>query len=45
MLNIWWKTDRAIDTKLDKLQIDSEVEDNKGNNREYSDSTEEEKDE
>ena len=38
----YWKTDRTIDTKLDKLQIAS---DNKDDNREYNDSTEREKDE
>ena len=41
----YWKTDRTIDTKSDKLQIASEVEDNKDDNSEYSDSTEEEKNE
>ena len=41
----YWKTDRTIDTKLDKLQTALEVEDNKDDNSEYSDSTEEEKDE
>ena len=41
----YWKTDRTIDTKLDKLRIVLEVEDNKDDNSEYSDSTEEEKDE
>ena len=48
MLNVaksYWKTDRTIDTKLDKLQIALEVEDNKDDNSEYNDSTEEEKDE
>ena len=41
-----WKTDRIIDTKLDKLQIALEVEDNKDDNdSEYSDSIEEENDE
>ena len=40
-----WKTDRTIDTKLDKFQIASEVKDNKDDNSEYSDSTKEEKDE
>ena len=39
------KTDRTTDTKLDKLQIASEVEDIKGDNSEYGDSAEEEKDE
>ena len=34
----------SIDTKLDKLQIALEVEDNKDDNSEYSDSAEEEKD-
>ena len=28
----YWKTDRTIDTKLDKLQIALEVEDNKDDN-------------
>ena len=37
----YWKTDRTIDTKLDKLQI---ALDNKDDNSEYNDSTEEEKD-
>ena len=42
----YWKTDRIIDEKLDKLQIALEVEDNKDDNdSEYSDSIEEEKDE
>ena len=41
----YWKTDRTTDTKLDKLQIALEVEDIKGDNSEYGDSTEEEKDE
>ena len=41
----YWKTDRTIDQKLDKLQIALEAEDNKVDNSEYSDSTEEEKDE
>ena len=42
----YWKTDRIIDAKLDKLQIALEVEDNKDDNySEYSDSIEEEKDE
>ena len=41
----YWKTDRIIDTKLDKLQIALEVEDNKDDNIEYSDSTDEEIDE
>ena len=40
-----WKTDRTTGTKLDKLQIALEVEDIKGDNSEYGDSTEEEKDE
>ena len=40
-----WKTDRTIDTKSDKLQIALEVEDNKDDKSEYSDSTDEEKDE
>ena len=39
-----WKTDKTINSKLDKLQIALEVEDNKDDNSEYSDSTEEEKD-
>ena len=39
----YWKTDRTIDTKLDKLQIVLEVEDKKDDNSEYSVSTEEEK--
>ena len=34
----------SIDTKLDKLQIALEVEDNKDGNSEYSDLAEEEKD-
>ena len=37
----YWKTDRTIDTKLDKLQI---ALDNKDDNSEYNYSTEEEKD-
>ena len=37
----YWKTDRTINTKLDKLRIALEVEDNKDDNGEYSDSTEE----
>ena len=41
----YWKTDRTIDTKLNKLRIALEVEDNKDDNSEYSDSTEEKKDE
>ena len=41
----YWKTDRTIDTKLDKLWIALEVEDNKENNSEYNDLAEEEKDE
>ena len=42
----YWKTGRIIDTKLDKLQIALEAEDNKDDNdSEYSDSIEEEKDE
>ena len=41
----YWKTDRTTDTKLDKLQIASEVEDIRGDNSEYGDSAEEEKDE
>ena len=47
MLNIWRSnTDRIIYSKLDKLQIDLEVEDKKDDNdSEYSDSIEEEKDE
>ena len=40
-----WKTDRTTDTKLDKFQNGSEVEDNKGDNSEYNDSIEEDKDE
>ena len=39
-----WKTDKTINSELDKLQIALEVEDNKDDNSEYSDSTEEEKD-
>ena len=40
----YWKTDRIIDAKLDKLQIALEAEDNKDvNDSDYSDSTEEEK--
>ena len=34
----YWKTDRTIHPKFDKLQITLEVEDNKNNNSEYSDS-------
>ena len=45
MKKSYWKTDRAIDTKLDKLQIVLEVEDNKDDNSEYSDSTDKEIDE
>ena len=45
MEKLYWKTDRTIDTKLDKLQIALEVEDNKDDKREYSDSTDEEIDE
>ena len=42
----YWKTDRIIDAKLDKLQIALEVEDNKDDNDgKYSDSTEEKIDE
>ena len=42
----YWKTDRVIDAKLEKLQIPFDAEDNKDdNNGEYSDSVEEEKDE
>ena len=37
----YWKTDRTIDTKLDKLRIALKVEDNKDNNSEYKCSTEE----
>ena len=40
----YWKTDRIIEPKFDKLQIASEAEDNNDDNSEYSDSTEEEKD-
>ena len=40
----YWKTNRTIDTKLNKLQIALEVEDKEENSK-YSDSTEEEKDE
>ena len=32
MLNMWRKTDRTIDAKLDKLQLASEVEDKKDDN-------------
>ena len=39
----YWKADRTIDTKLDKLQIALEVEDNKGVKK--NDSAEDEKDE
>ena len=42
---LYCKTDRTIHTKLGKLQIALEVEDNKDDNSEYNDSTEEEKDE
>ena len=38
-----WKIDRTTDTKLDKLQIALEVEDVKGDNSIYGDSTEDEK--
>ena len=41
----YWKTDRIIDAKLDKLKIALEVEDNRDDSSEYSDSTEEVKDE
>ena len=41
----YWKTDRTMDTKLDKLQIASEIEDNKNDNSDYSDSTDEDIDE
>ena len=43
----YWKTDRIIGAKLDRLQIALEAEDNNkdGNDSEYSDSTQEEKDE
>ena len=42
----YWKTDRIIGAKLDRLQIALEAKDNKyDNDRDYSDSTEEEKDE
>ena len=37
----YWKTDRTIDTKLDKLLIALEVEDNKDDNSKYSYSAEE----
>ena len=37
----YWKTDRTIDTKLDKLRIALKVEDNKDNNSKYRYSTEE----
>ena len=37
----YWKTDRTIDTKLDKLWIALKVEDNKDDNSEYRYSTEE----
>ena len=40
----YWKTDKTINSKFDKLQIALEVEDNKDDNSEYSDSTEEVKD-
>ena len=43
MENSYWKTDRTTDTKLDKLQIALEVEDIKGDNNAYGDSTEDEK--
>ena len=40
----YWKTDRIIDAKLDKLQVALEAEDNKDNSdSEYIDSTENEK--
>ena len=40
----YWKTDRIIGAKLDRLQIALEAEDNKDDSDiEYSDSTEEEK--
>ena len=48
MLNMWRSHIGKLtgqQTKLDKLQIALEVEDNKDDNSEYSDSTEEEKDE
>ena len=42
----YWKTDKIIRTKLGRLQIALEAEDNKDNeNSKSSDSTEEEKDE
>ena len=42
----YWKTDRILGTKIDRLQIALEAEYNKDdNNSECSDSTEEEKDE
>ena len=37
----YWKTDRTIDTKLDKLQIALKVKGNKDDNSEYRYSTEE----
>ena len=37
----YWKTDRTIDTKLDKLRIALKVEDNKDDSSEYRYSTEE----
>ena len=37
----YWETDRTIDTKLDELRIALEVEDNKDDNSEDSDSTKE----
>ena len=40
----YWKTDRIIGTKLDRLQIALEAKYNKDNSdNDYSDSTEEEK--
>ena len=42
----YWKTERIIGAKLDRLWIASEAKDNNDyNESEYSDSTEEEKDE
>ena len=43
----YWKIDRIIGAKLDRLEIALEAEDNNkdGNDSEYSDSTQEEKDE
>ena len=42
----YWKTDRVIGPKLDRLQIALEAKYNKDDNdNDYSDSTEEEKDE